>query len=103
MCLFNLRRLKKCVLAPKTLTNFYICAIESLPSGCIAAWYSNCTARNHMALQRAVRSAQHITGANYLHSRTPTAPNVTERPKRSSRAATTQATTCSPHYHPESR
>jgi hypothetical protein len=60
--LFNLRRLKKFVLAPKTLINFYICTIESSLSSCITAWYSNCTAHNHKALQRVVRSAQRITG-----------------------------------------
>jgi hypothetical protein len=53
--LFNLRRLKKFGLAPKTLTNFYRCTIESILSDCI-------TACNHRALQRMVRSAQHITG-----------------------------------------
>ena len=46
--LFNLRRLKKFDLAPKTLTNLY-------------RWYSNCTARNSRALQRVMRSAQRIT------------------------------------------
>ena len=39
--LFNLRRLKKFGLAPKTLTNFYRCTIESILSGCITAWYGN--------------------------------------------------------------
>ena len=39
-------------------------------------------------------------GANYLASRTPTAPDVTGSPKRSSRTSTTRATACSPHYHP---
>jgi hypothetical protein len=60
--LFNLRRLKKFVLSPKTLTNFYRCTIESILSGCITAWYGNCTARNRKAPQMAVRSAQRITG-----------------------------------------
>ena len=32
-CLFNLRRLKKFVLAPKTLTNFYRCTTDSILSG----------------------------------------------------------------------
>jgi hypothetical protein len=36
--LFNLRRLKKSGLAPKTLTNFYRCTIKSILSGCITAW-----------------------------------------------------------------
>ncbi|XP_052333458.1 uncharacterized protein LOC127911297 [Oncorhynchus keta] len=35
--LFNFRRLKKFVLAPKTLTNFYKCIIESILWGCITA------------------------------------------------------------------
>jgi hypothetical protein len=44
-CLFILRSLKKCCLSPKTLTNFYRCTIESILSGCIIAWYGNCTAQ----------------------------------------------------------
>jgi hypothetical protein len=50
--LFNLRRLKKCGLSPKTLTNFYRCTIESILSGCITAWYGNCTTLNRKALQK---------------------------------------------------
>jgi hypothetical protein len=61
-CLFNLRRLKKFGLAPKTLTNIYRCTIETTLSGCITAWYGNCTACNCRALQGVVRSAQSITG-----------------------------------------
>ncbi|XP_052385670.1 uncharacterized protein LOC127933105 isoform X1 [Oncorhynchus keta] len=64
-CLFNLRRLKKFGSSPpKTLTNFYRGTIESIPSGCITAWYGNCAAHNRKALQRVVRSAQRITGCN---------------------------------------
>jgi hypothetical protein len=48
--LFNLRRLKKCCLSPKTLTNFYRCTIESILLGCITAWYSNCTVHDSRAL-----------------------------------------------------
>ena len=54
--LFNLRRLKKCGLAPMTLSNFYRCTIESILSSCITAWYGNCTAYNRRALQRVVWS-----------------------------------------------
>jgi gmma-aminobutyric acid receptor subunit gamma len=46
----------------KTQTDFYRCTIESILSGCITAWYSNCTASNRRALQRVVRSARRITG-----------------------------------------
>ena len=66
----------------KTLTNFYRCTIESILSGCIAACFGNCTARNRRALQRVVQSVQHITGGSYLLSRTPTAPDVIGRPKK---------------------
>jgi hypothetical protein len=45
--LFNLRRIKTFVLAPKTLTNFYRCTIESILSGCITACYGNFTTHNH--------------------------------------------------------
>ena len=48
-----------CLLKP---SHFYRCTIESILSGCITAWYGNCTAHNHRALQRVVRSAQRITG-----------------------------------------
>ena len=46
----------------ETLTNIYRCTIESILPGCITAWYGNCTALNHKALQRVGQSAQHITG-----------------------------------------
>ncbi|KAM9570293.1 uncharacterized protein ACWYII_042274 [Salvelinus alpinus] len=36
--------------------------VKKALSGCITAWYGNCTARNRMALQRVVGSAQRITG-----------------------------------------
>jgi hypothetical protein len=73
--LFNLRRLMKYGLSPKTLTNFYRCTIKSILSGCITAWYSNCTSLNRKALQRVVRSAQRITGGK-LPAKTPTAPDA---------------------------
>jgi hypothetical protein len=82
-------------LSPKTLTNSYRSTIESILSGCITAWYGNCTASNHWALQGVVRSA------HYLPSRTTTAPNVTAQPKRELRKSTTRATVCSLRYHPE--
>ena len=56
------RRLKKFVLAPENLKKFYRCTIESMLSGCIMAWYSNCIIRNLRALQSVVLSAQHILG-----------------------------------------
>ena len=32
-------------------------------TGCITAWYGNCSASDRKALQRVVRTAQYITGA----------------------------------------
>ena len=60
--LFNLRRLMKFVLSPKTLTNSYRCTIESILSGSFTALYGNCTAFKRKALQRVVWSTQRITG-----------------------------------------
>jgi hypothetical protein len=60
-CLFNLRRLKKFGLSPKTLTSFYRCTTESILLGCITAWYGNCTTLNRKVFQRVVQSAQRIT------------------------------------------
>ena len=57
----NLRRVKKFVLSPKTLTKLCRCTIESILLGCITAWYGNCSAHNRKALQRVVRFAQCIT------------------------------------------
>ena len=61
-CLFNIKRLKKCSLAPKSFTNFYRRTAESILSGCITIRYGNCTTRNRRVLQRVVLSAQRITG-----------------------------------------
>ena len=44
------------------LTNFYRCTNGSIFSGCITAWYGNCSTYNRKALQRVVRSAERITG-----------------------------------------
>ena len=61
--LFPLRRLKKFGTSPQIFHRFYSCAIESILTGCITAWYGNSTALNRMELQRVVRTAQYITGA----------------------------------------
>ena len=61
--LFPLRRLKRFAMGPQILKRFYSCTIESILTGCITAWYGNCSASNRKALQRVVRTAQYITGA----------------------------------------
>ena len=49
-CLFNLRKLMKCGLSPKTLINFNRCTLDSILSGSITTWYGNCTTQNRKAL-----------------------------------------------------
>ena len=61
--LFPLMRLKRFGMGPQILKKFYSCTIESIPTGCITAWYGNCSASDRKALQRVVRTAQYITGA----------------------------------------
>ncbi len=60
--LFFLRRLKKFGLSSKILRQFYSCTVESILTGCITAWYGNCTALNRKAMHRIVQKAQHIVG-----------------------------------------
>ncbi len=60
--LFFLRRLKKFGLSSKILRQFYSCTVESILTGCITAWYGNCTTLNRKALQTIVQTAQHIIG-----------------------------------------
>ena len=57
--LFPLRRLKRFGMGPQILNRFYSCTIESILTGCITAWYGNCSASDHKAL-----------GPNFLPSRT---------------------------------
>ena len=68
----------------QTSDKLYRCTIESILSGCITAWYGNCTDLNRKALQRVVWSAQLITGGKLpaLHD---TYSTLTGRPNRSSR------------------
>jgi hypothetical protein len=47
-------------MGPQILNMFYSCTNLT---GCVTAWYSNCSASDHKALQRLVRTAQYITGA----------------------------------------
>jgi hypothetical protein len=61
--LFPLRRLKIFGMGPQILKTFKICTIESILTGCITTWYSNCSASDRKALQRVVHMAQYITGA----------------------------------------
>eukprot|EP00061_Rhincodon_typus_P018284 g47393.t1 len=44
--LFFLRWNRKFGMSIGSLTNFYTCAIESILSGCITAWYGNCSVQD---------------------------------------------------------
>jgi hypothetical protein len=61
--IFPLRRLKIFGIVPQILKRFYSCTIESILTDCITSWYGYCSASDHKALQRVVRTAQYITGA----------------------------------------
>eukprot|EP00061_Rhincodon_typus_P012467 g38222.t1 len=60
--LFFLRQLRKFGMSIRSLTKFY--TIESILSGCITAWYGNCSAEDCKKLQKMVCTAQTITEAN---------------------------------------
>jgi hypothetical protein len=48
---------------PQILKKPFSYTIESILTGCITAWYGNCSAYDRKALQGVVRTAQYITGA----------------------------------------
>eukprot|EP00061_Rhincodon_typus_P016204 g44293.t1 len=50
--LFFLRLLRKFSMSIRTLTNFYRCTRESILSGCIVAWYGNCSVQDCKKLQK---------------------------------------------------
>jgi hypothetical protein len=52
----------KCM-CPQILKKLYSLTIESILTGCITAWYGNCSSSKCTALQRVVCTAQYITGA----------------------------------------
>uniref|UniRef100_A0AAX7TU86 Alkylated DNA repair protein AlkB homologue 8 N-terminal domain-containing protein n=1 Tax=Astatotilapia calliptera TaxID=8154 RepID=A0AAX7TU86_ASTCA len=58
-----LRTLRKNHLSSDILVNFYHCTIESILTNCITVWYGNCSASDRKALQRVVKTAQRIPGA----------------------------------------
>ena len=58
--LFPLRRFG---IGPQIPKMFYSYTIESILTGCITAWYCNCSASDCKALQRVVLMAQYIPGA----------------------------------------
>jgi hypothetical protein len=99
--LFNLRRLKTCDLSPKpsqTFTDAQLrasCQAVSPPGTATAPPTTARLSRRWCGLHNVP------PGANYLFSRTHTAPDVTGRLKISSKTTTTRATACSPRYHPE--
>ena len=50
-------------MGPQILKKFNSYTIESILTGCINAWYGNCSASDRKELQRVVRMAQYITWA----------------------------------------
>eukprot|EP00061_Rhincodon_typus_P004760 g23367.t1 len=63
---FFLRRLRKFSMSIRTLTSVYRCTIESIPSGCITAWYGTCSAQGHKKLQKVLYTVQTIMKAKLL-------------------------------------
>ena len=68
--LFPLRRLKRFVMDPQILKTFYSCTIESILTGCIIAWYGNCSASDRKALQRVCVWPNTLLGPSFLTYRT---------------------------------
>eukprot|EP00061_Rhincodon_typus_P011818 g37118.t1 len=63
-CLFFLKWLRKFGMSITSLTNFYRCTTVIILSGCIMAWYGNCSSQDCKKLQKVVCTSQTITEAN---------------------------------------
>ena len=61
--LFYLRKLRKEHLPQRLLSNFYRCAIESVLTYCLNVWFSSCTKAEQAAIQRLIKTAGRIIGA----------------------------------------
>ena len=59
-CQFPLTRVKKFDMGSQILKKFYSCTIKRILTGCITAWYGNCSVSDHKALQKVMRMAQYI-------------------------------------------
>ncbi|KAI4905235.1 hypothetical protein NFI96_008737, partial [Prochilodus magdalenae] len=58
-----LRRPRRVNLPQQLLCNFYRSTVESILTSCITAWYGSATSAERKALQRVVKTAQHITAS----------------------------------------
>ncbi|KAI4886572.1 hypothetical protein NFI96_000182 [Prochilodus magdalenae] len=58
-----LRRLRRVNLPQQLLCNFYRSTVESILTSCITVWYGSATSAERKALQRVVKTAQHITAS----------------------------------------
>ena len=65
--LFPLRRLKGFGMGPQILRKFYSCTIESILTGCITAWYGNCSASDRKALEGSAYGPVHHWGQASSH------------------------------------
>ena len=87
--LFPLRRLKRFGMGSQILKRFYSCAIENILTGCITAWYGNCSASDRKTLQRVVHTASTSPGPSFLPSRTSIPGCVRGRPYKLSKTPAT--------------
>ena len=77
---------------------FYSYTIESILTGCIPAWYGNCSASDCKALQRVCVWPSTSLGSSFLPSRTCIPGGVRGRPKKLSKTPVTQVIECSLCY-----
>ena len=81
-------------LSPKILVNFYRCTVESILTNCATVWFGGCSVDDRKALQRVMKTAQHITGAQL-----PAIVDLQRKRNPSSGTLHIHATNCLPSYH----
>jgi hypothetical protein len=53
---------------PQALSKYYSCTIERVLTGCIMAWYGNCSFHDSNALQPVVKTTEYIFFLINLHT-----------------------------------
>ena len=96
---FPLRRLKRFGMGPQSLKKLYSCAIKSVLTGSITAWYGNCSASDHKTLRWWCEWPSTSLGPSFLTSRTSIPGGVRGRPYKLWKTPANLVIDCSPCYH----
>ncbi len=91
----SLRRGRKFGTSPRILRSFYTCAVESILTGCITAWFGNSTAGNAGLCKGSCELPATLLEVSFPPSRISTPGGVQGKPGGLSKTPATRPTDCS--------